>query len=204
MTEKKNPPSKAKLPELYNQIWWFVLIQGILLLILGWMMISRPGYTFAIFVMFLGAYWLIDGIFVIAKSIEGRKHIAGWGWNIFFGCLRIAASVVIFLDPLITAMAFNVFLVWFMGIGALVFGIGQVVNGIRLRKQITNEFSVIVGGILAIVFGVLILSINPLVQVTLLAIFIGFFAMAGGAAQIINAFKARSHAEKALQAGESE
>ena len=190
---------KVTLPEVFTDIWWLVLLQGIAALLLGWAMITRPGISFTIFVQFIGAYWLVDGILSIAKAVEGRKVVQGWGWGILSGIVSILASVVIFLNPVFSSTAFSIFLIWYIGISALIQGITSIVTGIRLRKEIDNEWSMIFGGLLGTVFGLLILLVNPLAQTAMLTVFLGFFAIAGGTALIVSGIRIRRAATKALK-----
>lgn len=197
---KKDRP---KFPQLFQDIWWLVLLQGIVALIFGWLMISRPGMSFAIFIQFIGAFWLIDGILTIVKSIEGRKHISGWGWGIVGGIFSILASIVIFINPVISAAFFSVFLIWFIGFAAIFAGIWSFVTGIRLRKEISNEWSMILGGLMGVAFGVLILVVDPVAQTVVLTIFLGFFALTGGIMQIISAFRVRRAAIDGVEEAKS-
>jgi len=44
-------------------LWWLLLLEGITTIILGILLISQPAGTLAVIVIFLGIYWLIEGIF---------------------------------------------------------------------------------------------------------------------------------------------
>jgi uncharacterized membrane protein HdeD (DUF308 family) len=65
------------------------------------------------------------------------------------GLLGIAAGIVTFAWPGITATL----LVLFIGAWALVHGIFEIIGAIKLRKEIDNEWMLILGGALSVLFG---------------------------------------------------
>ena len=69
-------------------------------------------------------------------------------------------------------------------------GIWSIITGIRLRKEISNEWSMILGGMLSAIFGIL-LMINPLVSAMTLVWLMGMFALAGGIILIVVSFRIR-------------
>jgi uncharacterized membrane protein HdeD (DUF308 family) len=60
---------------------------------------------------------------------------------------------VTFLWPGITA----ILLVLFIGAWALVHGIFEIIGAIQLRKEIVNEWMLILGGLLSVLFGAVVL-----------------------------------------------
>ena len=73
----------------------------------------------------------------------------------------------------------------------------SVVTGIRLRREITNEWSMILGGLLYAVFGLLLLA-RPLVSVVTLLWVFGILAMLGGPTLVMVAFKLRKAGQDGL------
>ena len=69
------------------------------------------------------------------------------------GLLGIAAGIVTFAWPGITA----ILLVLFIGAWALVHGIFEIIGAIQLRKEIDNEWMLILGDLLSVVFGLIVL-----------------------------------------------
>ena len=84
--------------------------------------------------------------------MSSAKPIPTW-WLVVVGLLGIAAGVVTFLWPGITA----VLLVMFIGAWALVHGIFEIIGAIQLRKEIDNEWMLIFGGLLSVLFGIVVL-----------------------------------------------
>ena len=72
----------------------------------------------------------------------------------------------------------------------LVSGVMRVVFAIRVRKEIDNEWMLILGGVLGVVLGFLLLA-APLAGMIVGVIWIGVGALVYGLLQIYAAFKVR-------------
>jgi uncharacterized membrane protein HdeD (DUF308 family) len=72
------------------------------------------------------------------------------------GLLGIAAGIVAFIWPGITAFV----LLMFIAAWAVVMGVFQIIAAIRLRKEIQNEWLLALSGILSVLFGI-IMFVQP-------------------------------------------
>ena len=183
-----------KIQQFLSSVWWIVLLRGVAVLVLGLLLVFNPGSTLITIMIFLGAYWFVDGIFTIINSLKGGKTMEGWGWGIFSGVLGIIAGLVVFAHPLATAIFTQVFLIYFLAFMAITNGFSSIVNGIKLRKEIKNEWTIILGGLLTIIFGILLL-VKPLVGSVLLLWLLGIIAIVGGIAIISLSFKVKNIAK---------
>jgi uncharacterized membrane protein HdeD (DUF308 family) len=111
-------------------------------------------------------------------------------WQVvLIGVLGIAAGVFTFVSPGLTAIALLVLIaVW-----AVVTGVFQIAAAVRLRREIANEWLLILSGALSVVFGVLMIA-NPGAGAMAVLWVIGAFAVAYGVLLVILAFKLRKHA----------
>jgi uncharacterized membrane protein HdeD (DUF308 family) len=158
--------------------------------VLGILLMTRPGATMAVIVMFLGGYWFVDGVFTIVESIRGRKHLEHWGWGLFVGVISVFAGLIVFSRPLASALLTTTFLVYMLAFAAIASGLLSLVTGIRLRKEIANEWSMILGGVLYVVFGLFLLG-RPFVSAVALVWMFGILAMGGGLTLVMVAFNLR-------------
>ena len=131
-----------------TQHWWVVLLRGVLAILFGVMAYAWPGVTLAVLVLFWGAYALTDGIFEVIAGVRGK-----WGALTLLGVLGIAAGIVTFVWPGITAIT----LVWVFAFWAIVAGVLQVSAAIRLRREIQGEWLWILSGVCTALLGVLLL-----------------------------------------------
>jgi uncharacterized membrane protein HdeD (DUF308 family) len=185
------PVERHLLQKMAGDYWWLVLIRGIAVLCLGLLMVSRPGMTLVLIIQFLGAYLLVDGIFTIINSQRSRKVLGDWRWALFTGILGVIAGIVVFSRPLAAAVLTTTFLVHFIALLALASGFSSIFTGIRLRKEIDNEWSMILGGLLYCGFGILLLG-SPMLSMATLIWVLGILAIGGGLVQILASFKIRS------------
>ena len=134
--------------------WWLVLLRGIAGIVFGLLAFAWPGLTLLTLVLFYGAYALIDGIVALATALTGSaKPIPTW-WLVVVGLLGIAAGLVTFLWPGITAFV----LILFIGAWAIAHGIFEIIGAIQLRHEIDNEWMLILAGALSVIFGIVVLA----------------------------------------------
>ena len=137
-----------------SKCWWLVLLRGIAGIVFGVLAFAWPGLTLLTLVLFYGAYALVDGILaLVAAFTGGTKPVPTW-WLIVVGLFGIAAGLVTFLWPGITALV----LIVFIGAWAIAHGIFEIVGAIKLRKEIDNEWWLILAGALSVIFGVVVLA----------------------------------------------
>jgi len=170
--------------------WWLLLVWGILTLLIGCMFLITPGMTTVLLITFMGAYWLVGGLFVIGSLAVDRSHI---GWKIFLSVINILAGVLILLYPWFSTIFVLSFFVIFIGFFALFIGISHLYHG-WIRKDAGNA----VLGIVSIIFGLLLL-INPFVVAALLPYVAGGFAVILGLASIYVSFAAKKCQELPAQ-----
>ena len=95
-----------------------------------------------------GAYALMDGIFEVVAGVRAK-----YGSLIFLGVLGIAAGIVTFLWPGVTAIT----LLYIIAFWAIVAGVLQISAAIRLRKEVEGEWLWILSGVCMVILGVLLI-----------------------------------------------
>jgi uncharacterized membrane protein HdeD (DUF308 family) len=133
--------------------WWLLLLRGIASIVFGVLAFVWPGLTLVTLVLFYGAFALVDGVIALVAAFTGSARPAPTWWLVIVGLLGIAAGIVTFVMPGITALL----LIIFIGCWALVHGIFEIIGAIQLRKEIDNEWMLILSGIISVLFGVLVL-----------------------------------------------
>jgi uncharacterized membrane protein HdeD (DUF308 family) len=173
--------------ETLAQNWWLVLLRGIAGIIFGILTFINPAISLAVLVLFFGAYSLVDGVLAIVSAIRWRGEIDRWWVLLIEGLAGIAAGLVTFFWPGITALA----LLYVIAAWALITGILEIAAAIRLRKIIDGEWLLALTGILSIAVGVL-LAVFPSAGALALVIWIGAYVAAAGVLLIALAFRLRS------------
>src|SRR5260370_19119952 len=148
--------------------WWSLVIRGIFAILLGVVTFAWPGITLAALVLLYGAYALVDGVVAIIGAVRAVQSHERWGALLIEGVASILAAAVTVAWPGITALA----LVFVIAAWAIVTGVFELVAAVRLRKHITGEWLLALGGIASLVFGVLLI-LAPVAGPLLLSPFVG-------------------------------
>ena len=165
--------------------WWAIVLRGIAGILFGIITFLAPGISLAALVLLFGAYAFADGVLSIVSAVR-RRGADRWWLLLLQGIVGIGAGVVTLLWPGITAIA----LLFVIAAWALVGGALQVAVAIRLRKVITGEWLLALGGVLSIAFGVL-LVLFPGPGALALVIWIGAYAFVFGILLLVLGFKLR-------------
>jgi len=171
--------------------WGWIVLRGVAAVLFGVLTIAWPGITLAALVIVWGAYALADGVLALIAAWQVRDEGRPFWSLVVVGLLGIAAGVVTFLWPGITALA----LLMVIAAWALVAGIFQIVAAIRLRKAIEGEWLLGLSGVASAVFGVL-MFISPGAGALAVLSLIAAFALLFGVLQIVLGFRLRSYAAR--------
>jgi uncharacterized membrane protein HdeD (DUF308 family) len=178
----------VQLLQTLGRNWWLVLLRGIAAIVFGLLAWAWPGVTLVTLVLFWGAYALVDGVAALIggwKTKDGGRPM----WTVVLvGLVGIAAGIFTFLQPGVTAIALLILIaVW-----AIVQGVLEISAAIRLRKEIQNEWLLILCGLLSVAFGVLMI-LNPGAGAIAVLWLIGAFAVAYGVLLVILSLKLKKH-----------
>jgi len=169
--------------------WWVIVLRGVLAIAFGLGALAWPGLTLEILVIFFGTFLFVSGVFLLVAAFAGRHGNEEWWLLALEGALGIAVGILTYRSPGLTAIV----LVLYIAAWALVSGAFQVAAAIRLRKEIEGELWLGLGGVLSIVFG-LILMVSPGPGALALVWLIGAWAIAFGAVAILLGLRLRSAA----------
>jgi len=168
--------------EAFARNWWLLLIRGIIAVLFGLMAFIWPGLTLVTLILLYAAYALVDGLMAIWVSVTSRT----WGL-LLFGILGVLVGSYALFFPGITAMA----LLYLIAAWAFIRGLFEIATAIQMRKQISNEWAMILSGSIAILFSIVLVA-NPGAGALAVVFVIGAFAIAFGAAMIWLAFRIKN------------
>jgi uncharacterized membrane protein HdeD (DUF308 family) len=146
-------PNQAFLEQLGTN-WGWIALRGVAAVLFGLLAFAWPGKTVFVLVLFFGAYALVEGIFALIGAFKLRDAGRPMWTFVVIGLLGIAAGIVTFFWPGITALA----LLTLIAVWAFFMGIFQIVAAVRLRKEIDHEWLLGMSGLLSVVFGVAMLA----------------------------------------------
>ena len=167
--------------------WWLLLLRGIAAIIFGLLAFAWPGVTLLTLILFYGAFALVDGVLAIIAAITGGAPGPRW-WLAIVGLLGIAAGLLTFLMPGLSALV----LLFFIAGWAIATGVFQIIGAIQLRKEIDNEWLLILGGIISVLFGIGVM-LAPGAGALALIWVIGTYAVIIGVLLVALAFRLKKH-----------
>lgn len=166
-----------------SENWWALALRGVAAVIFGLLALFLPGVTLTVLVLVFGAYALVDGVLAILAGIRG----VGPRWLLIVeGVLGVLFGILTFLWPGVTALV----LLYFIAIWAILTGVLEIIAAIALRREIEGEWALILGGVLSVIFGI-ILAVLPGVGLLSVVWIIGIYALVFGIALIVLAFRVR-------------
>lgn len=128
--------------------WWTFLFRGIVAVLFAVMAFLWPGLTLAALVLVWGAFAFVDGVFAIVAGAKSR-----WWSILVFGLFGVAAGLIALFLPGITALA----LLMIVAAWAIVRGVLEIVAAVRLRREISGEWLLILAGVASVAFGILMM-----------------------------------------------
>lgn len=178
-----------------QKLWWALLIRGIASVIFGVIAIVLPGITLLTFATIFAVYALIDGFAMISGALANRT-MRNWLWYLLGGIVSLLAGVFTLLNPGVTIFVFiTILAVW-----AIAGGVAEIAFALISREEtFAEDLVLILGGVLLVLFGLLLL-LRPFAAVDALLTVVGFFAVFFGVMQIVLALRVRGARQK-LEAG---
>ena len=171
--------------------WWVIGLRGLAAILFGVLAFVWPGMTLAVLVLLFGAYALVDGVLTLIAAFRGgvQHRIV----MLVEGVVSVLAGLAAFVWPGLTALV----LLYIIAFWAIVTGVLEIVAAIRVRRAISNELGLVIGGVLSAVFG-LVLLIAPGAGALAVIFLIGAYAVVFGIALLGLAWRLREHHQTAI------
>lgn len=169
------------------QSWWLYALRGVAAIVFGVIAFISPAATVLALVLVFGIYAIVDGVLAVIAAFQMRKIVKPWWAVLLEGLCGILVGIIALVYPVATAGA----LLLLIAFWAVFTGIMEIVAAIRFREVLTNEWSMIVGGVLSVILGIVLFA-RPFAGAVGLIWAIGIYAIFFGATMLYFAFKVRS------------
>ena len=173
----------GQLNSVLSTNWWAVGLRGVLAIVFGAIALIFPGITMLSFILVFAAFALVDGVLAMVAAVRAARRRDRWGVLTVQGLVSIAAGVLAFLWPGLTAVAF----VLLLAAWAIVSGGLMLSAAFRLNVD-HGRWWLALGGFAAMAFGVLLI-LAPLVGAVVVTWWIGAFAIVHGALLLVLAYR---------------
>ncbi|HEX7335097.1 MAG TPA: HdeD family acid-resistance protein [Pyrinomonadaceae bacterium] len=165
---------------VYTSSWWALVLRGLAAIAFGVLAFVWPQITLTALVFLWGAYALVDGAFAIAAGVKSHGENKRWWVLLLEGILGVAAGLVAFLVPGITALVLLILIAaW-----AMVTGVFEIAAAIQLRKHIKGEWLLALAGVASVLFA-LALLFNPAAGALAVVWLIGAYSIVFGVLLIV-------------------
>lgn len=172
--------------QVSSRYWWMLGIRGLFAVLFGIGALLWPGFTLLVLVIFIGAYFLVDGAMGVITAFQGRGNFRMWWFLLIEGLAGIVIGIMTLFWPLITAIV----LLYFVASWAVVTGIFEIAAAFTGRLPAAHEWTLALAGIISVLFGVF-LALRPAAGLLALVWGIGIYAILFGIVLLIRAFQFR-------------
>ncbi|AWV88035.1 HdeD family acid-resistance protein [Bradymonas sediminis] len=156
--------------------WGWMMARGVMALLFGLIALVWPGPTLATLVILFGVTLLGDGVTALVYAASGGRTSRGDTWPLILaGLTGIGGAVITFIWPQITVGV----LVFIIAFWAIIRGVLEIVAYVDLRRIFGGSWLLAVSGVLALVFGVVLLA-WPSLGLRIFAWVVGAYAILAG------------------------
>ena len=163
-----------------SSYWWAVLLRGVVAVLFGIAVFSRPIASAAILLLLFGAFALTIGALLLIAGLAEMGRSKHWWALMAEGMVSIVVGLITFYWPGITAVS----LLWFVGSWALITGVLQIAAAFVSNRDIGTRVLFGISGLLSLVLGIYLFA-RPGAGMIVMIFAIGIYALAFGVAQIV-------------------
>jgi uncharacterized membrane protein HdeD (DUF308 family) len=159
------------------QNWWVVLLRGIAALLFGVVVALYPAASLIGLLVAFGVYAFVAGSFAIGAGIVADP-VRRWD-VVAEGIIGVLAGIATFSRPGLTGLALFALIAAF----ALVTGALQVIEAVRLRREVKGVGWLAASGAVSIVFGAMMIAL-PRAGVMALAWLVAIYGITLGVTMV--------------------
>ena len=167
--------------------WVLFLVEGIVLLGLGFLAILLPPLATLGITILLGWLFLISGVTGLIASFWARQAPGFW-WSLVSAVLGIGAGLVLLVSPGSGALSLTLILIVFF----VIEGVASVMYALDHRQQLTGSWGwMLVSGIIDLFLAAMVFAGLPGSAAWAIGLLVGINMIFGGSALVAMALAAR-------------
>ncbi len=168
--------------------WWILLIKGIILIVLSFLVFSKPAEAILTLAILIGIGFLAAGIVQTIATLAFRKEIENWGWKLAEGLFDLLFGILLLAKPELTASL----MIFMLGFWLMFYAITVLISSFQFKEAgVKNWWTGLIWGILAMIFSFLII-INPFTGAMTIVWLLGLSFLLAGIFNIVMAFFMKS------------
>jgi uncharacterized membrane protein HdeD (DUF308 family) len=175
------------LASTMREHWMMFLVEGIVLLALGFLAILIPPLaTLGVTILF-GWLFLVSGVMGLIATFWARQAPGFW-WSLVSAVLGIGAGLVLLVSPGSGALSLTLILIVFF----VIEGVASVMYALDHRQQLTGSWGwMLVSGIIDLILAAMVFAGLPGSAAWAIGLLVGINMIFGGSALIAMALAAR-------------
>jgi uncharacterized membrane protein HdeD (DUF308 family) len=192
------PARTTLMAQILTTPWWLQLLRGLLALAFGLYAINQPALTLVVMVQFMGAFLFVEGVVLFFYALTDRTGHTKRSFVALRGLFYVLAGVAVLAMPILATIVTAAMLGWFVGFLAIFGGVVEISTGLRAERDHPSDWSMVLLGVLSLVFGVLLLS-APMAYGVGMSFLFGVWSVVAGVFLIANSFRIRAGKKKLEQ-----
>lgn len=169
---------------MVSRIWWAIALRGVLAILFGIVALFYTGSTLLALVYVFGVFAVLNGVFAIVAAVRAGEAHQRWGWLIVAGVVGVAAGVVSFVWPGITALA----VVFLVAAWAIISGVAEIGFALSFPDTLAHPWLAALSGAISVLYGI-VLAVWPRSGAVALTWLLGIYAIAYGASLLYYAYR---------------
>jgi uncharacterized membrane protein HdeD (DUF308 family) len=189
----KKPVQDIPFTRSVRRHWRLIILEGTLLIILGWLAIFIPPTISLAPTYILGWVFLSSGLIGLITTISGR-HAPGFWWSLLSAILAIGVGAVLIEWHTESVVSLTeVLLVFFV-----VEGVATIMYAIEHRRRLSGRWEwLLASGVVDLALAALVVSLLPQAGVWAAGLLVGINMVFGGSALIAMAIHVHMAARRA-------
>jgi uncharacterized membrane protein HdeD (DUF308 family) len=168
--------------------WIFFLIEGIILLALGFIAIVLPPLATVAVEILIGWLVLASGVIGLVMTLRVRGA-PGFGWSLISAVVGIVAGIVLLAWPLSGTLSLTLILTIFLSVE----GIVSIMYALDHRRELTARWGfMLMSGLVDLLLAGLIFAGLPATAAWAIGLLVGINLSFGGVALVAMALRARA------------
>jgi len=194
MTNPDTPPSnvdaealRKKFMETIRRHWLLFFIEGLVLVVLGFLAITVAPVASLAITIFIGWMFLIGGGVGLVTTLFGR-HLPGFLWSLVSAALALVAGAILITRPVSGVVSLTFVLSVFFAVD----GVVSIMYGIEHRRHLSNSWGwLLASGVVDLVLAGMIVAGLPATAAWAIGLIVGINFVIGGSSLLAVALRAR-------------
>lgn len=186
---KLSEPNRRAFWRSARREWQHMLLEGIVLIILGWLALVLPTFAAAaLFNTIIGWLFVVSGLIGLVTTLGGRLT-AGFWWSLLSAALAIAVGATLMQWPAANSIPVAYVLVTFF----VIEGLATIMFALDHRRQLSGRWEwMVASGVVDLSLAVLVVLGLPDILPWTIGLLVGINMVFGGSALIAMAIYAHT------------